>query len=49
MEVTGVFGDGAGVTTEDVLLSPENSIHPDFYATQLSDLLEAKEAAVVAA
>lgn len=39
----------AGVTTEQALLDKENSIHPDYYTDQLSDLLEVKEATVVAA
>ena len=34
----------AGVTTEQGLLDKENSIHPDFYTNQLSDLLSIKEA-----
>jgi len=34
----------AGVTTEQGLLDKENSIHPDFYTNQLSDLLSVKEA-----
>lgn len=42
--------NGVGVTTEQALLSPENTIHPDMYTDQLSDLLEAaKSAAPVAA
>ena len=32
----------AGVTTEEQLLSPDNSIHPDYYADSLAALLEAK-------
>ena len=36
---------GAGVTTEQALLSPENTIHPDMYTNQLSDLLEAAKSA----
>ena len=38
----------AGVTTEAALLHPENGIHPDFYMSQLSDLLSIKEAPVAA-
>ncbi len=34
----------AGVTSEQGLLDKENSIHPDFYTNQLSDLLSVKEA-----
>lgn len=37
-----------GVTTEAALLHPENGIHPDFYMSQLSDLLSIKEAPVAA-
>ena len=33
-----------GVTTEQALLDKENSIHPDLYTDQLSDLLAVKEA-----
>lgn len=32
----------SGVTTEQALLAPENTIHPDHYMTQLSDLLSVK-------
>lgn len=39
----------AGVTTEATLLDPENSIHPDYYTDQLSDLLAVKEASIAAA
>ena len=35
---------GAGVTTEDALLSPDNKVHPDVYTDQLPDLLSAKKA-----
>ncbi|EIE26103.1 2-phosphoglycolate phosphatase [Coccomyxa subellipsoidea C-169] len=35
----------SGVTTEQALLSPENTIHPDCYTDQLSDLLEAAQSA----
>ncbi len=35
----------AGVTTEKQLLSPENEINPDYYMTQLSDLLAVKQPA----
>ncbi|BDA44388.1 Glycerol-3-phosphate phosphatase [Coccomyxa sp. Obi] len=35
----------SGVTTEQALLSPENTIHPDMYTDQLSDLLEAAKSA----
>ncbi|KAI8467882.1 MAG: HAD-like domain-containing protein [Monoraphidium minutum] len=31
----------SGVTTEEQLLSPTNEVHPDYYMTQLSDLMEA--------
>ena len=34
----------SGVTDEATLLSPNNKIHPDYYMTQLSDLLSAKKA-----
>lgn len=34
----------SGVTDEATLLSPSNTIHPDYYMTQLSDLLTAKAA-----
>ena len=37
-----------GVTDEATLLSPNNKIHPDYYMTQLSDLLTAKEALTTA-
>ena len=40
--------NAAGVTTEAALLHPENGIHPDFYMSQLSDLLSLKEAPVAA-
>ncbi|KAK9822700.1 hypothetical protein WJX81_003938 [Elliptochloris bilobata] len=36
----------SGVTTEAALLHPENGIHPDFYMSQLSDLLSIKAAPV---
>lgn len=39
----------SGVTTEQALLDKENTIHPDYYTDQLSDLLVVKEAAVAAA
>jgi hypothetical protein len=35
---------GAGVTSEETLLSPDNKVHPDVYMNQLSDLLTAKAA-----
>ncbi len=35
----------AGVTTEEQLLSPDNSIHPDCYMDSLAALLEAKQPA----
>ncbi|CAL5218445.1 g126 [Coccomyxa viridis] len=38
----------SGVTTEQALLSPDNTIHPDLYTDQLSDLLEAAKASVAA-
>jgi hypothetical protein len=34
-----------GVTSLDALQSPENSIQPDAYINQLSDLLSAKKSA----
>ena len=37
------------MTTEEVLLSDENKIHPDFYMTQLSDLLTVKDKVTVRA
>lgn len=37
----------SGVTTIETLTSSENSIQPDFYANQVSDLLKAKAAVVV--
>jgi phosphoglycolate phosphatase len=33
----------AGVTTEEQLLSADNSIHPDCYMDSLAALLEAKQ------
>ena len=39
----------AGVTTEETLLSPDNQICPDYYMSQLPELLSVKEAAKVAA
>eukprot|EP00798_Chlamydomonas_sp_ICE-L_P008759 gene8758-33623_t len=36
----------SGVTSEETLLSDENTIHPDFYMTQLSDLLTVKDKAM---
>lgn len=39
----------SGVTTEETLLSPENTIHPDFYMDQLSSLLTIKEELTVKA
>lgn len=38
-----------GVTDEETLLSPKNNIHPDYYTTQLSDLLTAKDSLKVKA
>jgi phosphoglycolate phosphatase len=38
-----------GVTDEETLLSPENNVHPDYYMSQLSELLTVKEPANVAA
>ena len=38
----------SGVTTEEALLAPENSIHPNLYTGQLSDLLAAKDSLVAA-
>jgi phosphoglycolate phosphatase len=40
---------GAGVTSEETLLSPDNKVHPDFYMPQLSDLLTIKEKTTVLA
>jgi hypothetical protein len=37
------------VTDEETLLSPENQVHPDYYMSQLSELLSVKAAAKVAA
>jgi len=34
----------AGVTTEAELLSPENTVHPDLYTSQLPDVLQVKDA-----
>lgn len=39
----------SGVTTEEQLLSDSNTIHPDFYMTQLSDLLSVKDKVTVPA
>ncbi len=39
---------GAGVTTEEALLSPENSIHPDLYTASLPDMLSVVKAAAQA-
>ena len=36
------------MTTEQALLSADNTIHPDLYTDQLSDLLEAAKASVAA-
>ena len=36
----------SGVTTEEVLMDPENSIHPDLYADELPALLEVKSVLV---
>lgn len=36
----------SGVTTEEVLMDPENTIHPDLYADELPALLEVKSALV---
>ncbi|MEW5303398.1 MAG: hypothetical protein WDW36_006096 [Sanguina aurantia] len=36
----------SGVTTEETLLNPANTVHPDMYMTQLSDMLTIKPAAV---
>lgn len=38
-----------GVTDEATLLSPDNTVHPDYYMPQLSALLDVKQAASVAA
>ena len=32
----------SGVTTEEELLSPSNAVHPDYYTSQLADLLPCK-------
>lgn len=39
----------SGVTDEETLLSPENKVHPDYYMSQLSELLSVKAPAKVAA
>ena len=39
----------SGVTTEEDLLGPNNTIYPDLYADSLPALLEVQEAAPVAA
>lgn len=39
----------SGVTDEETLLSPENKVHPDYYMSQLSELLTVREAAAVTA
>ena len=36
------------MTDEATLLSPSNTIHPDYYMNQLSDLLTAKAALTAA-
>lgn len=36
----------SGVTTEEQLLSPENSVHPDYYMTKLPELLEVAKVTV---
>ena len=36
----------SGVTTEEELLSPSNTVQPDYYTTQLPELLSCKSAAV---
>lgn len=33
----------SGVTSEETLLSPKNSIHPDYYMSELPELLAAKD------
>lgn len=38
-----------GVTTEEVLNSPDNKVIPDFVLGKLPDLLTVKQAAMVAA
>ncbi|KAF6256470.1 HAD-like domain-containing protein [Scenedesmus sp. NREL 46B-D3] len=35
----------SGVTDEETLLSPDNTVHPDYYMSQLSELLAVKEPA----
>jgi hypothetical protein len=35
----------AGVTDEETLLSPDNNVHPDYYMSQLSELLSVKNLA----
>jgi hypothetical protein len=37
----------AGVTTEETLLDPSNTICPDYYMSQLSELLSVKQKAAV--
>eukprot|EP00879_Flechtneria_rotunda_P009820 GHRR01010270.1.p1 GENE.GHRR01010270.1~~GHRR01010270.1.p1 ORF type:complete len:342 (+),score=115.80 GHRR01010270.1:148-1173(+) len=39
----------SGVTDEKMLLSPENKVHPDYYMSQLSELLSIKQPAQIAA
>ncbi|CAD7694913.1 unnamed protein product [Ostreobium quekettii] len=39
----------SGVTREETLLSPENTIHPDCYMSSLAELLKIKEKAAVTA
>jgi hypothetical protein len=34
----------AGVTDEATLLSPDNKVHPDYYMSQLPELLSVKQA-----
>ena len=39
----------SGVTTEEALLSPENTIHPNYYTGSLADLLAVKAGEAVKA
>jgi phosphoglycolate phosphatase len=39
----------SGVTSEEALMAPSNTVHPDFFMSALPELREAKEALKVAA
>jgi hypothetical protein len=45
----GRWVSAAGVTTEEVLNSPDNKVIPDYVLPKLPDLLTVKELAMVAA